>query len=419
MAAQTDLTFFTNEEGRTLSNRFGDLVKNTAFFDVLVGYFYVSGFYLIHKSLQETEKIRILVGIGTGKQTHRVIEEARQQRLVVSHTKIGNNCAEELKEEMERSEDTKDVEDGAKTFLDWLRSQKLEIKAYPSADIHAKLYITTFHEGDRDKGRVITGSSNFTRAGLQENLEFNVELKAASDYEFAKQKFEELWKEGVDLSEKYAQTIQQDTWLREVTPYELYLKFLYSYFEDEVSLTDKEIEVPFMKLEYQQRAVFSAKRMLGAYGGMFLSDVVGLGKTYIAAMLAQQLEGRHLVIVPPKLLDEDKTSPGSWRNVFEDLGILADFRSRGKLDAIIDSWAEYDNVFIDESHAFRREETDTYSKIAEICRGKRVILVTATPFNNRPSDILSQIKLFHNAKQSKIPNIPDLEAFFWAIRGSN
>ena len=51
--------------------------------------------------------------------------------------------------------------------------------------LHAKLYIMTFHEGDRDKGRVITGSSNFTEAGLQDNLEFNVELKNRSDYEFA------------------------------------------------------------------------------------------------------------------------------------------------------------------------------------------------------------------------------------------
>ena len=43
----------------------------------------------------------------------------------------------------------------------------------------------TFQDGDRDKGRVITGSSNFTEAGLQNNLEFNVELKDRSDYDFA------------------------------------------------------------------------------------------------------------------------------------------------------------------------------------------------------------------------------------------
>ncbi len=50
--------------------------------------------------------------------------------------------------------------------------------------------------------------------------------------------------------------------------------------------------------------------------------------------------------------------------------------------------------------------------MAEICRGKRVILVTATPYNNSPKDILSQIKLFQKSKKSTIPGMPNLEAFF-------
>jgi len=62
-------------------------------------------------------------------------------------------------------------------FIEWIRSGKLVIKVYPSQNIHAKLYIMTFKEGDRDVGRVITGSSNLTQAGLIDNLEFNVELK--------------------------------------------------------------------------------------------------------------------------------------------------------------------------------------------------------------------------------------------------
>ena len=72
----------------------------------------------------------------------------------------------------------------------------------------------------------------------------------------------------------------------------------------------------------------------------------------------------------------------------------------------------YDNVFIDESHRFRTETTQTYERLAQICRGKRVILVSATPLNNRPQDILSQVKLFQNGKNSTIPNVRNLEAFF-------
>ena len=46
------------------------------------------------------------------------------------------------------------------------------------------------------KGSVITGSSNFTESGLQGNIEFNVELKDDSDYDFALDRFNELWEEG-------------------------------------------------------------------------------------------------------------------------------------------------------------------------------------------------------------------------------
>jgi len=128
-------------------------------------------------------------------------------------------------------------------------------------------------------------------------------------------------------------------------------------------------------------------------------------------MLAQQLDGRSLVIAPPMLLEKDY--PGSWPNVFSDFKVHADFESLGKLDKLIQRGTDkYKNVFIDEAHRFRTETNITYEHLARICRGKRVILVTATPLNNSPRDILAQIKLFQKSKKSTIPNIPDLERFF-------
>ncbi|MFQ5675334.1 MAG: helicase-related protein, partial [bacterium] len=336
--------------------------------------------------------------------------------LQFSHAETKQAYEGLVEQEMENSEDKREVEEGVAKFIDWIKNNKLEIKAYPSQDIHAKLYIMTFIEGDRDVGRVITGSSNFTYSGLVENLEFNVELKNRADYDFAKQKFEGLWKNAVDVSEKYIQTIQEKTWLNpDVTPYQLYLKFLYEYFKDELSQTDevffRYLPQDFKKLKYQEQAVLNAKKILEEYGGVFISDVVGLGKTYISAMLAGQIDGRTLVIAPPVLLD--KTNPGSWLNVFSDFRVPADFESIGKLDEILRRGTEkYKNIIIDEAHRFRTETNITYEKLAEICRGKRVILVTATPYNNSPKDILSQIKLFQKARRSTIPNLPDLEGFF-------
>ena len=415
----SDLTFITNEENQSLKERFKILIKDTQFFDCLVGYFYTSGFHLIYKSLEKTERIRILIGIGTSKETYNLLTTAsgeNQQSLQFSHSETKQEFEKLVPEEMSDSEDNPKVEEGVKKFIEWLRSKKLEIRAYPSQDIHAKLYIMTFSEGDRDVGRVITGSSNFTKAGLIDNFEFNVELKNRSDYEFAKKKFEELWKNAVDVSEDYIQTIEQKTWLNQnIMPYELYLKFLYEYFKDELGRTDevfiKYLPQDFMKLEYQEQAVLNAKKILEEYGGVFISDVVGLGKTYVAAMLAAQIDGRTLVIAPPALLA--KNSPGSWPNVFSDFRIPADFESIGKLDSLIDRGVEkYKNIIIDEAHRFRTETNITYETIAQICRGKRIILVTATPYNNSPKDILSQIKLFQNARKSTIPNLTDLERFF-------
>src|SRR3989344_155330 len=327
----SDLTFITNEKNQSLQKRFAALIKDTRFFDVLVGYFYVSGFHALYPVLKKTEKIRILIGISTDPRTYGFIEEARigsQTAIDFSSTpKMKNIVSQGVIQEMEHAQDTSTVEEGVNAFREWLRSKKMEIKVYPSEKIHAKVYIMTFSEGDRDKGRVITGSSNFTQAGLMDNLEFNVELKNRADYDFALAKFNELWKDAVDVSQKYIETIQTKTWLSDsITPYELYLKFLYEYFKDDLGIHDevflKYLPIEFKKLEYQEQAVLNAKKILDEYGGVFISDVVGLGKTYISAMLADQLDGRNLVIAPPGLLDEN--SPGSWPNVFSDFKVSAD-----------------------------------------------------------------------------------------------
>jgi len=424
----TDLTFITNEENNKLVDRFAALIKDTRFFDCLVGYFYTSGFKSIYKSLENTEKIRILVGISINKETYDLIQDSKgttQTKLNLSHKETKDDFSNEVVAEMENSEDTLDVEESITKFIDWLKSEKLEIRVYPAEKIHSKIYIMTFKEGHYDTGRVITGSSNFTQSGLRDNLEFNVELKNSSDHKFALDQFNKLWENSVDVSEEYIETINTKTWLNDkITPYELYLKFLYEYLEEKINLDLEDVDdfyrpPNFMDLKYQKDAVQDAKVKLEEYGGVFISDVVGLGKTYIATMLAQRLDGRTLVIAPPVLIDRD--NPGSWTNVFEDFGIQHSYiESRGKLDDIIRRITEtdknqyYKNVIIDEAHSFRNEATQSYEKLAQICRGKRVILVSATPLNNTPLDILSQIKLFQNANRSTLPNpkVKDLERYF-------
>lgn len=414
---QTDLTFFTNEPGSTLLDRFKKTLKDVQFFDVLVGYFRTSGFYNLHESFESIDKIRILVGLNVDRKAFEIIDTHRSQASLdfESHKRTKEIFSDSVTAEMDHSPDKYETELGVRKFIEFLQSGKMEIKAYPSGNIHAKVYISRFGEDDRDFGRVITGSSNFSESGMVANREFNVELKDRSDMEFALTQFEELWKDAVDLSKEYVDTINDKTWLNDqITPYHLYLKLLYEYFKEDINIDqDFEAYLPegFMELDYQKQAVISAKKILDAYNGVFLSDVVGLGKTFISALLAQQLRGKILIICPPVLKEY-------WEDTFFEFGVRGfKVESLGKLEQIIKDGAEkFDYIFIDEAHRFRNEVTQGYEKLHQICFGKKVILVSATPLNNTVEDIYSQLKLFQIPKKSTIPGIPDLEKFFASLK---
>ena len=411
--------FITNKDGNTLSGRLNELVSKTENLDILVGYFYISGFYQLYKNLEEVDKIRILIGLNTEAQ----VVDAVQGNLEIpfeSAKKVKDSISKKYVDEVAAADDDVNVEEGMLKFVEWLQSGKLQIKIYDKAPLHAKLYIFTFNEGQLDPGRVITGSSNLTRSGLKENLEFNVELKNSNDYKFALENFNALWDEAIELSETLNETITKKTHLNEeITPYQLYLKFLYEYFREDLT-ADTEIEdyIPdgYLELEYQKQAVVNAKKIIEEYGGVFISDVVGLGKTYITARLLNVLGGKTLVIASPALIAKD--NPGSWTNVLMDFGVRGfECESVGMLEKILERGVDkFDNVVIDESHNFRNEATLSFERLTEICRGKKVVLVSATPFNNKPSDLLAQIKLFQNSRKSTIPGVPNLEAYFSSLK---
>lgn len=411
-----DLTFFTNEEGNTLYDRFNKILSNNIqFFDILVGYFRSSGFYKMYKSMENVEKTRILVGLNLDKKSVELIQETKNITQIdfMPNIEAKKYYLEEVNEEIEKSEDSKDVEVGIKKFIEFIKSGKIEIRVYPHHPIHAKVYIMRKDlNKSEDYGKVITGSSNFSKSGLIDQLEFNVELKDSRDVRFAEEKFEELWKNSIEVSDEYINKAEK-SWIREdITPYELFIKCLYEYFQEEINqdnLNPNALGLPpgFMKLQYQLHAVIRAEKILETYNGVFLSDVVGLGKTYIAAMLAKRLRGRKLVICPPVLMK-------NWENVLWDFDVSAKIRSVGKLDSILQMDRDsYDYVFIDEAHRFRNDDNDTYAKLHQICNGKKIILISATPQNNRLSDIENQIYLFQNKNNSNIiPNRKDLEGFF-------
>jgi len=414
-----DLTFFTNEPDRNLYERFNKILNsNTQFFDILVGYFRTSGFFRMYEAMESVEKIRVLVGLNVDKKTVEIINRAEQGDIVevLSHKEAKEAFGNAIENEFRTSEDSYEVEQGVRYFIDWLRTGKMEMRMYIETPIHAKVYIM---RKDMEKvpdtfGSVITGSSNFSEAGLKNNLEFNVELKDSRDVEFALERFEELWKQGVDIKDTFVDAVEEKTWLRnDITPYELYLKTIYEFFKEEIN-ADKDILIDdllpggYMRLQYQIDAVMQAKKILEAYNGVFISDVVGLGKTYICVMLAKSLKGgRKLIICPPVLVEY-------WEDVLREFDVPATVQSLGKLDRIIEKGVEgYAYVFIDEAHRFRNQDTEGFKLLHQICFNKKVVLISATPINNYSSDIENQIYLFQPKHNSIIiPNQKNIEGFF-------
>lgn len=166
-----DLTFFTNEPERDLYSRFSTILKsNTQFFDILVGYFRTSGFFKMREAMEDVEKIRILVGLNVDKYTVKILDRANAELSYEAPTmkEAKETFSSDIENEFECTEPTSKIEQRGCTFIEWIKSGKLELRMYMEAPIHAKVYIM---RKDMNKtpdtfGSVITGSSNFSEAGL-------------------------------------------------------------------------------------------------------------------------------------------------------------------------------------------------------------------------------------------------------------
>lgn len=235
------------------------------------------------------------------------------------------------------------------------------------------------------------------------------------------EKFEELWRSAVPITEDYITALETKTWMNDtITPYEIYLKFLYEYFYDEINTEQifdiNDLPENYIPLEYQINSIAKINKIVEEYGGVFISDVVGLGKTYIAAMFAKTLAGKILVIAPPPIVP-------NWKGAFKDFEIKSknyDIESIGMLHKILEKMKKaeqvgektYDYIFIDEAHRFRNGKNEQYDKLKQICANKKVVLISATPLNNTFYDFFYLISLFQNPLNSDIPGLPDLDSFF-------
>jgi len=431
-------TFITNDKQKTLKERLVTCIENSCELKFLVGFFYFSGISELYETLKKLYEdrelgrghLKILVGLNVDEGAYGIYEVAKRNSSF-SPNSLKEDFFNSIKTTFNSKElDKKEIYEQAEFFIKLLEEGIIELRKTRHPN-HAKLYLFKLDgpAGEITPHLFITGSSNLTRAGLEGQDEFNVEIK---DYGFedAENYFDNLWDQAIALDDndvhKLVKILKQESFLKPITPFEAYVYLLKTYIElhkgkiSTKSLENLLKEKGYRVYSYQLDAVSQGFANCLSHGGTILADVAGLGKTVIACLIAKLLNKRRLVkrglvICPPHLVgDENKTS--GWKKSLEDFK-LSDWevRSLGKLEETLEFVQNHSDikvVIVDEAHRFRNERTQSYHYLREICRGKVVILLSATPFNNRPKDIFALVKLFNMPKKSTITLDGDLESRF-------
>ncbi|MBU0701257.1 DEAD/DEAH box helicase family protein [bacterium] len=410
--------FITNSEAKDLKKRLIELIPKSDELKFLVGFFYFSGIRELYKGLKENPNhiIKVLVGLNVDTTNYGMIELADQNNQLSDEEKTYKFLQSVKKSLNTENFDTKEFYEQVRFFIRLILDDKLIIRKTFRPN-HAKLYLFKLEQGQVGrKNLFITGSSNLTRPGLITQEEFNVEI---SDYGFedAEGYFDTLWDEAVKITEhevskkRLIEIVEKETLIKEITPFEAFVialkTYLDSFEEREVRQSLIEIleENGYTPYQYQIDAVKQALAIIENNNGVIIADVVGLGKTIIACSVARELKKRGIVICPPGIIG-DRNKNSGWKKYIEEFKLYDwEVRSIGDLENItefVNKYRDIEVVIVDEAHRFRNQDTRDYESLKNICRNKIVILLTATPFNNRPGDILSLLKLFITPKKSSI-----------------
>lgn len=424
--------FITNQPTKDLRRRINELVKNSDELKFLIGFFYFSGIRELYNELKTNDKVilKVLVGMNVDFHFGQLVEVSYSPKP--SNKEKVDDFFQSVKKSINTDYfDTKEFYEQVKFFIELIKSDRLLIRK-TSKPNHSKLYLFKLDENQIGRNKLfITGSSNLTRAGLTTQNEFNVEI---SDYGFddAEKYFDDLWETAIRINEaedfkiKLITLLEEETLVKEISPFEAYILILKTFLE---TYTHKNLSTyvidtlkrnGYKQYQYQLDAVKQALAIIETYNGVLIADVVGLGKTIIACATAKQLRKRGIVICPPGLIGDDNRSEG-WKKYLDQFELRDwEVRSSGDLEKTFEyvkSHNDIELVIVDEAHRFRNQDTKGYELLKNICRNKIVILLTATPFNNKPEDVLSLLSFFITPKKSSITLDSNLVNTFRFIGG--
>lgn len=418
-------SFITNKE-KFLSDIINGILPKTNAVDILVGYFYYSGYMQLSENLKD-KQIRILVGLDIDLHISKHIREVEAIRnRLISRSIVKEEYYKQFVHIFNDSDflDTAEKLEQFKMFYGKILDGTLEIRKTLDP-CHSKMYLFAYNdlmnEGGELPGVLITGSSNLSYQGLKGRLELNARFNDKQDYDEGKKLFDELWESSVVIASKdnldeWNNKVMKRIWYEQLySPYLMYIRVLKEYFNIPSSnniLTPHDItEGKYANLRYQTDAVQTTLNALNNHNGAIVADVVGLGKSVIASTIARNLRLRTIIVCPPHLYKQ-------WEGYRDEFGFTATVFSSGKIEEALLYYQELVKpgeqflIIIDEAHRFRNEYTQDYALLHNLCCNNKVLLLTATPFNNQPADIYALIKLFQIPTNSTLKTVENLGASF-------
>lgn len=417
-----------------------------------VGYFFLSGLESIAERLEYVKELRLLIGNTTNHETLEQIaegyrrledvEEALEAQRYPKRTemkRMAEETALNVCATLEQMDQSDEAERLVKTLVRMIEEKRLKVRVYTQGRLHAKAYIfdyanDLFDSHQRpieryEQGVAIVGSSNLTLSGVSHNTELNIVVHGNENHAALGQWFNQLWDVAQDFEEHLMQVMRQSWAAGPVSPYDIYMKTLYTLVRERIESTDaQEVlwsdEITQQLADFQKVAVHQAIQIIRNVGGVFVADVVGLGKSYIGAAILKHFERTEdaspLVVCPAPLVE-------MWERINETYKLNARVLSIGFLRAdgnnsfnyLLDEpkYRDRDFVLIDESHNFRNPETQRYKVMQTfLASGRRCCFLTATPRNKSAWDVYNQIKLFHQDDKTDLPiDPPVLREYFKLI----
>lgn len=370
--------------------------------DIATGYFEIGALLALSGEWQKVDKIRILMGDEVSKRTKAAFVDAVKQ----ISAKLDNSVDSEKSHNHFLS--------GVGEIVQAIRDGKIEFKVYRKDKFHAKAYIT--HGRLEVVGSsALVGSSNFTVPGLTQNIELNVQI-TGTPVSVLQEWYDDLWDEAEEVNVDVLQTLEKH--IRDYSPFEVYARSLQQYFlgyQETVSEWEKSSSSIFPILaKYQQDGYSTLIKNADKFGGTFLCDGVGLGKTFIGLMLIERFvkyENKNVALFVPKSAKGpvwERELKKRLPDVFKGYSRLKIFSHtdllRDKMADELEQVAEQaDVIIIDEAHHFRNTGTkgeeegkrrSRYWRLYDIVASKKLFMLTATPINNSLLDFQHMVELF-------------------------